>query len=473
MKRIDSLVALGTLAAALLACAGHTLGENEPGSDTYLEPDTPPARAGEVTYRTGSIAVDDRSETAFVMRSSTDAREAGQPVYGKVLLAVLASSDDVRSLGNYTDATDTRMLFPEAGVLLMTEHDERDRLTLFDPVSFEVQTTVTKDASYHGTRMSPTRRWIAVADNNISPAPIHVLDGRTLESTIIPHQGDWLEAMWMNTRDELLAIIFEAGDSGDQPLARIVSWDMATLEGCGLTEGSCWDESRLNIEVPGVQGDFFGSFTWIGVSPDDSQAVFPVLEDNGDGYRHTLLVVDLESGAVGKVPEAQGPVGFTPDGETIVSYYGGGEAGQELLLIDALTLEKDSETVPIDGGLSFFVSHEGNIVVAAANDGGERLVLYDIDQRTQTQMSGPGVGLHEFVSRLGHDELWLLDDEALWRLDFETIELEPVTTDFGPIHINILRDRDLLVLDDAEGRALHYFDPRTRSVERSVTLPNR
>lgn len=474
MKRLAWMAATAAAATFVLSgCTGLSLGENGAGDDTYLE-DVPIVSPGEIGHATGSIAVDHRRETTFVLKTTADWTNVwrDEPKIEKELFAIFPDTADVLSMGDYSDAKDLRILFPESGVLVMSETDGQDRLELFGERTLAPKKTVERDVRYHGTRMSPSRDFIAVADNTSAKNPIHILDGETLESAIIPHNGDWLEAMWMNQRDELVAIVFYGFPNGAAPYARILSWDMNELSTCGLHDVVCWDASRLDVTVPGVTGDLWFSFTWVGVSPDDRLAVFPVrtLLDE-DTHRNDLLVVDLDTGAVETVEDAKGPVGFTPDGQTIVSYTNDSDGNQDLLLIDALTLEKDLQTVDIQGGVSFFVSHEGNFIVVASNFGDQKLVLYDLDQEKQTQMDGPSAGLTEFVSRLGHGELWLIDGIELLRLDLNAGELEVVPLDFWPRHINILPNRDVFAMDDDSGEAIRLFSPWSRSVTHELTLP--
>ena len=460
LRFLPRFVSALALASALVGCTGATLGENTPGGDTWLEG--------------GAIAVDDRSETAFVL--TTETPQVSGATARKVLRAVGADDGRVSEVADLTGRADPRILFPASGVLVMSEPAAGgdDELRLLDPQTFEETKRVVASGRYHGTRMAPSRRFIAVADNDAALAPIHVVDAATLEQRVIPHGGDWLEAMWLHGRDELHAIVFEDDASG--PRARLLAWDVAALSAQGFPtgEGGLWADPRLDVSVDDIAADFAFSFTWVGVSPDDRWVVHPVQRRAADGTSaHELLVLEVETGAVRSVPNAKGPVGFTPDGSTIVSYadVGDGTGDQRLLLVDVETLEVDEQDVPITGGLSYFVSREGNFVVVGSSGGGQRLVLYDVDSGTQTQMDGPGVGLYEFVSRVGHDEIWLVDDQALYRLHFAEARFELVPTSFAPEHIAILPSRDRLVLDDARGEPkLVYFDPETRAVTREVPL---
>ena len=453
MRRVTNCLVLGATSLLAVACTGATLGENDPGADTYLE------------Y--GAIAVDDRSDTCFVMQKATT-----NGVEHKQLMVVRPDERTTRAMGDLTGREDARILFPKSGVLVMSEDDGRDRLDLHDAQTLERIASEQVDVRYHGTRMSPDRGYVAVADNTSEHAPIHLIDAATLERRVLPHDGEWLEAMWMNERDTLIAVVFY-DIYGNAPRARILGWNILDLENAGFERDDTgyWTHRMMDIDVPDVNPDMLFSFTWVGVSPDDRYAVFPVVGKGEAEDEHQLLVLDTSTQEMRVVTDAKGPVGFTPDGSTIVSYRDRGDGlGQNLLLIDASTLEKDEQAVPMDGGITYFVSHEGNYVVVASNWGDQRLVLYDVDNDSLSEMAGPGIGLNEFVSRLGHGELWLVDQQALFRLDLNAGELETVSTSFAPEHINILRNHDWLVLDDAREEQIVFFDPATKSTVFSVSL---
>jgi hypothetical protein len=464
MKR--SLVAL-VFPALLSGCTGLSFGENLPGSDVYLAD--------------GSIAVDDRTETSFVLQTAPQqaatASGAQPPPPESALFAVNPDTGGVQKVTSMTGRTDPRMLFPASGLLLMSELNGRDKLELFDKDTFAPLQSVELDIRYHGTRLSPSRNYIGVADNTTANYPIHIVDAATLERNIMPHNGEWLEGVWMNTSDRFVSIVFY--DSKTQtPKARVLSWSIDKVaEGGYKTDEATgfWSSPELDIDLPGVTSDFLFSFTWVAVSPNDRYAVFPVRKAEPEGkYSYELIVIDTTNGEVRTVPDAKGPVGFTPDSSTIVSYKDiPAEKGtnQALLLINAETLEIDQEEVAIDGGITYFISHDGAYIVVASSLGGQELVLYDVEQDKSTQMTGPGIGLNEFVSRGEKGEMWIADSGSLYRLDLYKGELDEITTDFSPEHINILPKRDLLVLDDGLSNALRFFSPTTLDTVRQTTLP--
>ncbi|MDC3962876.1 hypothetical protein [Polyangium jinanense] len=462
MLRLPYLAFVSTL--ALTGCTGLALGENNPGQDTWLG--------------NGAIAVDDRTETSFVLASDTEDPAQPEKIPASTLFAIDPDTGLVREAANLTGRDDPRLLFPASGLLVMSEESEKDRLDLFDQETLALKKSVELDIRYHGTRMSPSRSFIGVADNTSEKFPIHVIEADTLDRHVIPHDGEWLEAVFLNKSDTLVAIVFY--DQGKPtPRARLLGWSMQELAIAGYPLGPTgfWAAPVFDIEVPGIAWDLSSSFTWIGTSPDDKYIVFPVRKaevqpDDKIVYTHELLVLDPGTKELREVPGARGPVGFTPDGSTIVSYGDQDMNGnQELWLVDAETLEVDPEPVTIEGGISYFVSRDGNFIVVASSNGEQQLVLYDVDQDRSTQMEGPGVGLEEFVSRVGRKEMWIVDNQSLFRLDLAAGEIAEVETTFTPEHVNILPTRDRLVLDDADSNDIVFFDPNDKSVKTIVALP--
>lgn len=473
--RVPSLAIAITLMTT--ACTGFSLGENNPGADTYLE------------Y--GSIAVDDRTEKSFLLNNYTDDSGVQET---SLLRAVDPDVNVVHEVADLSGRDDARILFPASGVLVMSEKDGKDELLLLDKDTFVEKQREPLDVRYHGTRMSPSREWIAVADNTSVTAPIHIVDAEILTRRIIPHDGDWLEAMWKNQSDELFAIVFYDMDGSvpdAKPHARILSWSMEAVKAGQFEpdDTGFWPDRKLDIDVPNVTGDFLFSFTWVGISPDDKWAVFPVREtDPATPEEYALIVMETATGEVRIVPDAKGPVGFTPDSSTIVSYDDQGsqngpdgrtpdsEVDQRLLLIDVATLEVDPQDVDISGGISYFISRDGNFVVVASNYGDEKLVLYDLDNDASTQMAGPAIGLTEFVSRKGKNELWLTDDSSLFKLDMNAGEFSQIDPGYSVDHINILPQHDWLVMTEvprsgSEQARLHFFDPAGQKDVKAIDMP--
>lgn len=473
-----SLACLASISAALTGCTGLSLGENDPNGNlgSYL---------GD-----GRVAVDPVTETAYTLVERTASKTAAR---SQLLFGVKAGGKVAEKVIDLGDRSDPRLLFLSSGMLVMSQKGVHEELVLLDRDTFAPKKTKLADTWYWGTRLSATKRYFAVADNEGLDHDIHVIDSETLETHVMPHGGDTLEAMFANDSDKLLAISFKTAEHS----ARILSWDMSTIAANAWTASATgeWKGKSLDIALENVDPDGAFSFTWVGVSPDDKVAVFPVLkfdpeakpEDPIDQDAYELIVVQLDTGETKVVPRAKGPVGFTPDGSTIVSYddspTDSGE--QRLKLIDAKTLEVDEEEVAIEGGISYFVSHANNYVIVASNWGDQSLVLYDVDNHKQTKMSGPGVSLTEFVSRAdpssNTEQLWIVESGTdadtkkpfgdLFVADFASGEVTQVATPFLAKHIGILPKRDELVLTDLEHGALHFFDPTKRTVSRDVALP--
>jgi hypothetical protein len=493
-------------------CTGFTLGLNEAGDDTYLDNGRPPTDDGHVgegegwCVYNGAIAVDDRTDEVYTL-VSTSMVECDEIDHAtettKDLYVVSPTTHVPRRVMDLTDRDDVRVLFPRDKLLVMSERDGHDVLSYLDPATHRVTFEMEAQVRYNGTRMSPSRRFLAVADNTSAFAPIHIIDTEELGLVDVEHDGDWLELQWLHTSDTLVGIVFYdwdgvgidcAGSScaidtvcRPETRARIMTW---SLEGAGASSISedpngTWSRPELDVTVPGACADMLFSYTWVGISPDDLAAVFPVrAQDEATGeWGYQLLVVSLVDGSVRRVDDAMGPVGFTPDGSTIVSYRyvelppaegeTEGSTATQLVLIDSETLEETTIdlTEIVEWGPQFFVTRNANVVVITTPFGSEHLVIHDVDTATTTTLENPGwATLNEFVSRDAASELWMVSD-GLFRLDYLSPSLEQVALDFTPAHINRLPGADLLVLDDPAAAKLVYFHPDERTVTWQVSLP--
>ena len=487
------------------ACGGLSLGEKYAGGDTYLE--------------FGSIAVDDVSEDAFVLAAD------GQ-LYG-------VDIDDGRAeaLTDLRGLQDARMLFPEVGPMVMAQFGDTERLQTFDRDTWLEVDNQVLPYRYHGTRMAPSRGWIAAVDNADPALPVHVLDPSDLSVHAWPTNAAYIEAMWANNTDLLLSVIVRcvapegceevhdpddtgadsgtyetsgrdsapadssppsdsgddtggdsgSGDTGAEPYVslegyatEIVAWQL-DASGNPFASGT-WPAPTIDLTLPDTFADLTGSFTWITVSPDDHFAAFPLVDATRYGApdAYDLVLVDLTDGTIRTVPGVRGPVGFTPDSSTLVGYSivgTGEERVEDLVMVDLATLEPTYEGLAAPGELTYFVTHEGNyVVVVSTGDETRPILLVNLDDGTTTAL-GEGVGLDEFVSRPAANQLWLVENPDLWRLDLGTAKLEAQTLPFVADHINILPERDLLVLDDPEIEELYFVDPDDVTAVQSVALP--
>jgi hypothetical protein len=414
------------------------------------------------------------TENAFVMKKVTNQDNV---VLEKTIFAVHPDTGAVTTIADMRPYEDVRILFPQDAVLIMGEHNGEDELRMLDNETFAELDRKDSGAQYNGTRLSPSRRYLAVADNHQTAAPIHVIEMDNLEQHVIPHAGDWLEAMWFNSSDVLLSAIFYASGAPSAH-ARLLAWDIETLAASGFETGpdGLWAEPVLDATVPGAEMDFFFSYTWVGISPDDGYGVIPVMHKHPQETQttHRLTVTDLVTGEVRLVDNARGPVGFTPDGGTIVSYRyidnTQGDPEPWLLMIDVVNLEEDLVELPGISMPQYFITRDGNYVVVASSFGNERLLLHDVDTGETNEVYGPEIGLYEFVSRTPEGELWLVDG-GLFKLDLFHGQLTEVSLSWTPAHINILRQRDLLVVDDSRRARLIFLDPITQATVRDVPLP--
>ncbi len=382
----------------------------------------------------------------------------------------------------------------------MSEIDGFDRLQLLDKDSLGVLKSRDTQARYHGTRMSPSRKWMAVADNAASGTPLHILDATTLNAQLIPHGGAWLEAMWMRTGDRLAAAVFEAAPLTAKPAPiRLHLWSMAGLQAADFAVDTTgvWVGAEQSIDLGVGMPGLIGTLSWITVSPTDATLAVPLLRaeatgDNGKAtaVRAELAVVDLQKGTVHNVADAYGPVSYVADGSTLVAFrpvqpppaggaVSGGSDGEapnnatqrELLLVHLPSMATETVEVPVPGLLSFFVSHSGSWIVMTTTDAGSGYLLHDLSTGTTQRLSQSGGSLQRFVSRPNHDELYLLDGGKLDRLSMAAGTLTPLPLGFVANQINYLPGADRLVLSEQDSERLHFVEPASGAEAFFVDLP--
>ncbi|MBI1945061.1 MAG: hypothetical protein HYS27_05160 [Deltaproteobacteria bacterium] len=483
---------LWTTAAAFgfTACTGATFGERSAGEDTYLEPNDFHDTGDGREVGLGSIGVDPATEVSFVVQA-VRTRDEDDTVIDerKTLFAVPPEAEAPSGQSDLTHLSDLRIIFPGDEVVVLGELEGADNLGFLDARTLQTLETLPAldGARYHGTRLSPSKQYLAVCDNNQSPCPIHLIDLATRTTEIIPHDGFWLEAMWLRGSDTLFAVIFYADDQEtetDETRARVLSFPMEEVQRCGFAvDAGTWCGRTIDVELPGASPDWLFSFTWLGIAPDDGVVAVPVIV----GGQHVVALVSPADGAVRTVDDAHGPVGFTPDGSTVVSYRYHTEAvpcdegvdpeecpppetTPQLALIDVEDLTVATIDLPTIEAPEYFVTRTGNLVVVADAWGSGRLVLADLDQGTASSLRGPDVNLTELVSLDDAGELWIADD-GLFRVDLVEGLVEQVGPGLSPVTINVLPDHHRLVMDDGEGRALVFFDPETRQQTARATLP--
>lgn len=264
---------------------------------------------------------------------------------------------------------------------------------------------------------------------------------------------------------------------GTTPSVRILGWNAEDI-----ASSVRWPDPNLDVSLPNTTVEYAFSFPSIGISPDDRYAVLPMWQRDtpDDPYEYRLVVLDLVTLEQRVVEDAQGPVGFTADGTTLVSYrYAPDATGARtarLLTIDLESLAVTELDPPGNGAPYFFVTREGHWVLLSLvreEEGEDRStsVLYDLSTGATT-MLGRYVALGEHVSRLGAGELWVVDPAGLTRIPLMSGELEPIPLSFVPMHLNVLAAHDRLVMDDAaDPHAIRFFDPASRTVSGLARLP--
>ncbi|MCA9520710.1 MAG: hypothetical protein KC609_07050 [Myxococcales bacterium] len=463
------LFALLTTQSGFL-CTGATQGENNPDSPTTSQ------FGYHLSY--GDIAVDPQTETIYLLVQSTSTTPQGaiQNSIRSVLFAFDPDGGEHRFVADLTGLGDIRINFVADAIPLMgqTRSNGGETLIVIDKATYQERQRKSLSGYYWGSRLSPSRRFLVVAENAERHVPLHLIDTKTLHTTVIPHDGDWLEAMWLHGRDTLLAVVFYHA----RQTARILMWDAETLVSSAYKLGAdgCWDQPTLDVTLDDVQEDMWLSYTWVGVSPDDKTVVFPMRASDGTSK---LVLLDVASRGLRQVPNARGPVAFTPDSSTIVSYDFAGlwpfepTGASRLVLFDRSDLSREIVDVPNIDAPTYYVTRKGNFVVIAEHLTSDKLLIYDVDNGKMKTLAGTALDLDEFVSRSEVGEIWGIGGSTgLFCLDVFENTLDDVDLGYAPTHINILPHRDLLVLFRRGDLAMRLVDPKTRQTVRLIDVPS-
>lgn len=486
----------------VLACTGQSLGENEAGQDTYLEgyrPDdaTPPEELDyydgrEVSegcvYR-GAVAVDHRTETSFVMQTrsalacSAEWEEVNAEKPPKTLYAVRPGDTEGIPIADLRGAEDTRILFPQGRVLVMAEYHDREKYHWFDPETLALVSTRSPQGrvAYHGTRMSPSRRYVAVADNNEVGAPIHVFDTQTLGTTIIPHDGQHIEAQWMHGTDTLIAFIFydvwkedgELFELNPHGHARVLAWSFADSSPLlAVEDGGVWANPLFDLRIPNATPDHFGSWGWVSVSDDDRHVALPFLDHlpEEDRARGRTAILDFETRTLDFAVPGRGIAGFSRDHKNLISWRLRDERAY-LVVADVETGHVQEYGAGCGArSLRFHVARAGRHVLVDSGCG-DGLQVFDLETRLWDFAAGDELHLWEYVDRSAVGGMvWMVARERLNGLDPQTSLVDSPTLDWAPSYVNHLPAREQLVLVDAYDTRLVFFDPETRTQTHDARL---
>lgn len=453
MKRLSSLL------LACTACTGFSLGENTPGGDDWVDP--PPPLEGE--HLLGAIAVEPDEDQLWVVHE--EMRAGARRAF---LAAVDPTSGTTHDIADVTTSTDRRVMFADGNrMLFMAQSGGTESLTLFDTTTRTPIAQTTKPTWYWGTRTAPSGRAVVVADNADPKAPLHVIDLATLQHQVLAHDGDHIEAMWNHDSDVLLALsVTESANA--PPRAKLLRYDLTT------------HDFRQPLPAPttlwqldGYGWDLLFSFTWIGISPDDRWAVFPLIKYSGteQDAEHVLLILDQTTGGV-KLAPGRGPVGFTRDSRSIVSYgvrQTEEQVHEDLWLIDPSTLATTVRptSYPL---VSFAPMRHSDHVVAVHAFGGTTLEIHDLARSGARTVTMASASLADFVTKPGH--VWMESTGTVTDLDLATASVTSVALPDPAGNINIRPSFDQAVIAAATRAAIYRVDMTTRQlVGAPITLP--
>lgn len=471
------------LSIALLPAACTKTGsfeDQKPGQDQQLYPGLIPGLIPGfipgfpflTTESVGALAVEKDESHVWLVHGGTMMTSPTQWITRAMLAAVDPTTGLTTDMIDVSKAHDCQIVFPgPQRALVLTWSGSDERLDLLDTSALQVIRHATIAAEYGGPRTSPSGRFLVVADISGAGAPIHAIDTSTLDHVGIPHDGQMIQAMWDKNSDRLVAITMTSAHGLDST-THLLIWDP---DQAGV---SPWPAPTTDVALHGYQWDspfFFydpASSTWIGISPDDRWAVFSVLRTS-DGGR-VLLVMNQQDGTIRTVP-GQGPVAFTPDGSTIVSY-GYGPSGEAVLyIIDVATLATKQVPIPGMSEIYYFATWDGTyVVVTAATGGNNRIVIYDpIKDASSVLEAMDPMELNDFVTRPGHGELWLASGgNELYRLQLEPAEIDTVDIGMPVRHLNILPTADRLVASPPIGPEIRFVDLADQKVSLIATLPS-
>lgn len=436
----------------ILACGGPATGQRTPGGGTPLDPDPG-------VHTIGALAVQPDESGVWFVHQGTDPN--GTSI--SLLASVDTASGSVAEVADLSGTTDRWLLFPGFGRAILLAHSEGaapgEILGVIDTdLPAIASSAYFSGAHFREPRVSPSGAFLAVvSDSSASPqllaidtvalTPDPVLSAGTAESIV--------EAEWAHGHDWLIATQAAVAGPGSTRITR------SKFDANGAPASP-----DVDLTIPGFC--MWPDTRNIAVSPDDHWAAITLFDCATSG--DPLIVIDLLDGSY-RTSTARGPVTFTPDSSAIVSW-DVTDAGSKLQVLPLGTLIPNDIPVPVDGLFDYFVTPGGAWIVCSPilNDGS--LALYDTTTGAVSHVSGPHVSLSEFVVRPGYPELWLADQEQLWKLDLPSASVSFGGVFFPVRHLNVLPSRDELVVSEPEGGSLRFFRMSDRSVRRLVLVPS-
>lgn len=517
MRRLSALTTPLSALSALLAlpmllggCSSFP-GEINPGDSTYME--------------SGAVAVDARTETMFTLltyyaptpepsptpEGDVSPAPAAEPVIvSRELYAIRPDDGSLQTMGNVFDVEGIVLQFPPGQVLLTGYQNNAPMLRTYDANTLEQKVDTFVELPHWGglslADSGAALASLAWPDSDQSlPGAIYVTE---LETQQVHQQsvGQWYPAVaWTHQSETLVASLSEFDDETGDTSVRLVTWKLAELQSrqYAVDATGQWLGASIDVHFPDTSPDLDLLLGRITLSPDDSVAVLPLIDQrpvdtDGDGTPDetqgmpSLKVISLATGAVTAFDDTYGPVGFTPDGSTLVAYRyheTTDEAGTVsstpwLVMVDLKTMATEELEVPTVNQLQYFVTREGHFVVIdteqswyATDDGSseeqeaDNLMIYDVDTQQLREISDSAIELGDYISRIGHQELWSAVGNNLYRVNYSEGTLETTTTSWTNGRMNYLPSRDLLVLSDRSTPTIRLVDPTSRMIRQAITLP--
>jgi hypothetical protein len=284
----------------------------------------------------------------------------------------------------------------------------------------------------------------------------------------------------MYGRDELVAIVSDEPPdvSEEPPGVRLVSWSLESVSLSSIRSDPDWFAVNRRLEIDLGELAVECSLS-LGLSPDNRIAFAAASARDSGTCDEYLLLLDLETGRADRIESTGAPALVSADGATLLARRVDGSATNgELLLID--TSELTTVALPVDipdpEMLFLFHSREADLVVIQSSGS---ITLVDLGSGDVSELPEQ-CQVATLVERPGRGELWLTHYRGgryrLARLDLVGRELEEVFIPSEPLHVNLLPNSDLLVLDARTGATgapmIWFVDPETRRATAALELPN-
>ena len=464
MRTLFLLLPLVTMAAC-----GEVPGPIGPGGSTGLNPD-PPLNGQAI----GDPAVEPDQANVWVINAHNEESEGA---FVAKLTAINSGTGATTVVLDVSADSDSEMIFPAAGRALYSAYSGQtgQYTVLLSTSSLQPVATAQQSGSLSGLTPSPSGRFSLAYDFSVFGASnlpaVRLLDNQHLVTADVPLQSSSLELMagWEHNSDQLVTISTSVSTSGNGS-----GGGVSQISRYAVTEGSSgpsFGAPNLQASLTGYAQGLAATSNFVGISPDDHWAVFPMY--NTTTGANTLVVLDQTTNSLTEIP-GEGPVGFTPNSGTMVAYkYDSSDENTYLLMIDTATWAVTTQPIPTTSDPSFYVAPDGTQVVVSTLLEGSELAIYDSSSQAVTTLPGSAISLEEFVVRPGQNQLWIVSSGLLYQLDLApSVALKQMSLpSFEVSGLNILPASDTLVLVPPTGGDVYFYSMASTSVVRTVHLP--